>query len=204
MDRLAQAKPLLDFISRFESGDDYDIVWGGISRRDHPPRPLTDMTVGQVLDWQDSIDRQYMSEAAGRYQIMEDTLRGLYRSASVSLSDQFNEATQDRLALALLERRGFASFLEGQMSVESFCNSLAKEWASLPVVTGAKKGMSYYGGDGLNKSHVGVDEFKAAVAACREDPHTPEQPSELETVRAERDRLREVLAQIRGMAEDAL
>jgi muramidase (phage lysozyme) len=160
-------KPLLDFIARFESRGDYNIVWGDIAVSDRPRKPLVRMTIAQVLAWQDSIDREYQSEAAGRYQIMEDTLRGLASEAGLSGDDLFNEANQDRLAIALLKRRGLDKFLAGKISAETFANALAHEWASLPIVSGKGKGRSAYAGDGLNKSHVSVDEFMAAVRAVK-------------------------------------
>lgn len=160
-------KPLLDFISKPESGGDYNIVWGGIKSKDGPPKQLTTMTIGEVLDWQDRIDPFYPSEASGAYQIMEDTLRGLYTSAGLTVSHLFNEANQDKLATRLLKRRGLDDYLAGEISAHKFANSLAKEWASLPVVTGEKKGRSYYAGDGLNKSHVKVDDFMEAVQSIR-------------------------------------
>lgn len=160
-------KALLDFIAKPESGGDYNIVWGGIKRKHKPPKPLVKMTIGEVLAWQDSIDPIYMSEAAGRYQIMEGTLSGLYAQAGLTTRDLFNENNQDRLATQLLYRRGLQDYLDGRISANKFANSLAKEWASLPVVSGPKKGRSYYSGDGLNKSHVSVEAFIGAVQAAR-------------------------------------
>jgi len=162
-----RAKPLLDFISIPESRGEYNIVWGGIARHDHPPAPLVEMTIGEVLDWQESIDSKYMSEAAGRYQILEDTLRDIYKPAGFTRNDRFDEDTQDALGFYLLKRRGWDDYIAGRIGAEAFANSLAKEWASLPVVSGAKKGRSYYGGDGLNKSHVSVSAFLGAVAAVK-------------------------------------
>ncbi len=113
MPTIEQCRPLLDFIKQPESRGDYDIVWLGI-RKEHRPaamvrKRLTQMTIAEVLAWQDSIDRLYNSEAAGAYQILEDTLRDIYRRAGCSASDLFDEATQDKLAMALLERRGLFS-----------------------------------------------------------------------------------------------
>lgn len=173
---LAKAKPLLDFIAKPESGGDYNRVWGGIEPKDQPPRALTSMTIGEVLAWQQSIDARYPSEAAGRYQIMEDTLRDIYQPAGFRTSDKFDETTQDGLAYYLLRRRGYGRFYAGEMDADDFANSLAKEWASLPVVTGPKKGMSHYSGDGLNKSHVSVTAFLEAVRAARGDVVTTPQP----------------------------
>lgn len=164
---------LRDFIANPESGGDYNIVWGGIKAKDKPARQLVTMTIGEVLAWQDSIDARYQSEAAGKYQIMEDTLRGLYAEAGMKLSDLFDRSGQDRLATQLLRRRGLERYLAGEISAEKFANSLAREWASLPVVTGPNKGRSYYAGDGLNKSHVSVDAFLAAVRSVKSAPLSP-------------------------------
>jgi muramidase (phage lysozyme) len=163
-------KPLLDFIAQFESGGNYNVVWGRIKPADRPKRPLVTMTIAEVLAWQESIDARYQSEAAGRYQIMEDTLRPLPASAGLLAHDLFNEANQDALATVLLRRRGLDKFTSGQISVEEFANNLAREWASLPVVSGPKAGRSFYAGDGLNKSHVSVADFMAAVAAVKAKP----------------------------------
>ena len=173
---MSYVKPLLDFIAKPESGGDYNIVWGGIKRKDKPPKPLVVMTIQEVLDWQDRIDPHYMSEAAGRYQIMEDTLRGLYKSAGLTAKSLFNEDNQDKLATQLLRRRGLEQYMSGQISANKFANSLAKEWASLPVVTGPKIGRSYYSGDGLNKSHVSVSDFVAAVQGIRREAELPVRP----------------------------
>ena len=50
-------RPLLDLIGRAEAPRGYDQYFGGIRPEHAPPRPLTHLTVKQVLDWQDSIDR---------------------------------------------------------------------------------------------------------------------------------------------------
>ena len=169
-------KPLLDFIAKPESGGDYNVVWGRIQPADRPKRPLVTMTIAEVLAWQESIDARYQSEAAGRYQIMEDTLRPLPPAAGLLPSDLFNEANQDALATVLLRRRGLDKFLAGKISAEEFANNLAREWASLPVVTGPKAGRSYYAGDGLNKSHVSVSDFLAAVRAVKSAPPSLQKP----------------------------
>jgi muramidase (phage lysozyme) len=161
-------EPLLNLIKQHESRGDYNIYWGGISTTDKPPRALTQMTIGQVLAWQDSIDAKYNSEAAGAYQMLEDTLRGLYGSAGLSVQSLFNTANQDKLAIALLNRRGLASYKRGALSAEQFGQNLSKEWASLPAQTSDKKGraatgQSYYAGDGLNHSLTSKADVLAAI-----------------------------------------
>lgn len=170
-------KPLLDFIAKHESRGDYNIVWGGINKADRPKKPLVTMTIQEVLVWQDSIDSRYRSEAAGRYQIMEDTLRPLRKEAKLTPTSLFNEANQDQLATALLHRRGLTKYLNGQITTEQFCNELAKEWASLPVVSGPKKGKSYYSGDGLNEALVDVGPFLDAVKRVKSVPPVIQAPT---------------------------
>lgn len=160
---LKRVEPLLELIRKVEARDDYDIVWLGIKPKDRPPRPLTQMKIKEVLAWQDSIDPYYRSEAAGAYQILEDTLRDFYRSAGLTGEDLFNKQNQDRIALALLRRRGLVGFLSGQLDKNAFGNNLAKEWASFPVFTGAHRGKSYYSKDGLNKALVTVEAVDKAL-----------------------------------------
>lgn len=158
---------LLNYIARYESGGDYNSIYAGIAKRHTPETPLTRMTIKQILDWQDSIDAKYPSEACGRYQILEDTLREIYRPAGFSLSSVYNSTTQDGLALFLLKRRGLDSYMAGKISAETLCNNIAKEWASMPVVTGPNRGKSYYAGDGLNHTHAKPDEFLAIVTGLK-------------------------------------
>lgn len=156
-------RAVMNLIGSTEAPQGYNQVYGGIATRDRPNQPLTTMTVQQVLDWQDSIDARYPSEAAGRYQVMEDTLRGLVTSGKVSASAIFNETTQDKIALILMERRGLRAYQSGKISLQAFGNRLAQEWASLPVLTGSKRGASYYAGDGLNHALVTPERLEAAL-----------------------------------------
>lgn len=166
---------LLDFIGSLESRNDPDAMWGRIKREHRPKRPLTEMTVGEVLAWQDSIDRLYMSEAAGEWQFLEDTLRGLYRETGVPLSARFDRPTQIKLATALLKRRGLDDFLVGRISAERFAQNLSKEWASLPAITHdasgrPAQGQSYYAGDGLNRAHAAIDEVLIVLSKVQGEP----------------------------------
>lgn len=162
-------QPLLEYIRVHEARNSYDTIWGGISKRDYPSRPLTEMSVQAVLDWQDSIDTKYMSEAAGGYQFLEDTLRSSVGPKSgVGPKDKFNAETQDKLAIYLLKQRGLGAYVRGEKTAEDFANSLAHEWASLPLVSGPKKGRGVYDGDGLNKAQKDVEGFLAVVRAVKE------------------------------------
>lgn len=172
-------KPLLDFIARYESRGDYGIVFGGA--RPKPSKPVDRMTVSEVLQWQDeAVAAGSRSSAAGRYQIIRKTLRGLVAEMHLAGGEMFDAAMQDRMAVILLERRGLRDFAAGKISLETFGNLVAMEWASMPVLTairGAKAnlqpGQSYYAGDGLNASHAPLEGFRAALAAVLEPEPAP-------------------------------
>jgi len=170
---------LTEYIQRFESAgavnsqgvqSAYQVVYGGIASGDRPTVALTRMTVAEVLAWQDSIDSRYLSEAAGAYQVMEDTLRDLVKAGKVDPEAVFNKATQDAVAKLLMERRGLSKFVAGEISAKDFAANLAREWASFPVVRDQQgahqkvaRGQSYFAGDNLNKAHADVDEFLEVI-----------------------------------------
>lgn len=168
--------PLLDFIGNKEAPRGYDQISGLVSQSRYPTKRLTQMTIQEVLDWQESIDRFQDSEASGRYQIMEDTLRGynndrssgpgnpLYTRAGLSASDLFSPENQDKMAIELLRGRGLDRYLSGELSREQFANNLASEWAALPVVTGVNAGRSVYEGDRAgNRALTTVQEFLSVL-----------------------------------------
>lgn len=156
-----RVKPLLDLIARHESESaaeaqgvesGYDVVVWQAFKVYPPLKPLTTLTVAEVLDWQDEAIRQYKEKhnsrigysAVGRYQIINSTLQGLIDSWW-KMSDVFDASTQDMLGLQLLRRRGLDKWLVGRMhgGDESFADALSMEWASLPYRTGR----SYYDKD---------------------------------------------------------
>ena len=113
---------------------------------------LTNMTVLEVLNFQYSMRGSLglESSAVGKYQIIQGTLSDLVKTGAVSLDEQFSPATQDRLAIALLNRRGYQRYLQGAMTVHEFADRVAMEWASFPM----PDGRSFYAGVGSNKSLV--------------------------------------------------
>lgn len=141
-----KTRGLLDFIGSIEGPAGYDDYYRGVSSG--PPRPLTSMTIREVLAWQDRIDAASNSEAAGRYQIMEDTLRGTVRANGIDLDKRFDATTQDELAEILLKGRGWDP---NRTDYVNMGNAIAYEWAALPVCSGVKKGRSAY--DGLAGNH---------------------------------------------------
>ena len=160
---------LLRMIGRHESRNNYNIVYFGSKIK--TPKPLIQMTVQEVRNWQDkSVRAGSASSAAGYYQIIRDTMDYLIRSGVIQRGELFNEACQDRAGVGLLERRGLSNYRSGQISAEQFAQNLSMEWASFPAITRDKRGraatgQSYYAGDGLNKSLTSISQVMAAVKA---------------------------------------
>ena len=137
---------LLDFIARYESNGDYNIMVGG--KRGN----LTGMTVGNVLDMQkDMIAKGHESTAVGRYQYIRKTLAGTAAQLGMDIdSTKFDEKTQDALAIQTLRTIGLENWLDGKLDDGAFLNKVARVWASVPTTSGG----SYYSGVGSNKAGV--------------------------------------------------
>lgn len=146
--------PLLDLIAKHESesaaamqgvSSGYDVIVKQAFKVYPPTRPITTMTVSEVLNWQ----REAIAEtkqaykngysAAGRYQVIRKTLQSL----SVNGNAFFDKETQDVIGVMLLYRRGWGKWVTGELSTSAFADNLSKEWASLPYRTGR----SYYDKD---------------------------------------------------------
>ncbi len=155
------AKPLLALIARVESKGNYNAYFGNAG---NTSITFTEMSVADVLRWQeDFIAAGHPSSAVGRYQILSTTLKGWVQQLHIDTNQPFNEAMQDKMAIALLERRGATEYVNNQIDGRQFAAELAKEWAALPRVVGDRPEQSYYAGDGLNKALVKVDEVLRVV-----------------------------------------
>lgn len=176
MDRTvpAGAALLLDFIGQTEAPLGYGTVYA--NKQDKLPKPLTSMTVSEVLAAQPGWTKAFGSSAAGRYQFMKATLEGLLDDPKLGLTRAmlFDANLQDRLGYHLLKRRGYAEFMAGQIGLTAFGKSLAQEWASFPVLSATQgqkrkveRGQSYYAGDGLNKALVKPEAVEAALFKAR-------------------------------------
>lgn len=181
-----RAAPILALIRKHEAdgairaqgaASAYDVVSGFIAPAQRPAVPLTKMTVAEVLEWQTGL--QSRSTAAGAYQIIRRTLLGLMLPPSA----QFDSYLQDRAAMQLLDRRGWSRLLNGEMTPTRFGDALAREWASLPVLTDqrghsrqVKRGQSYYAGDGLNKAHAKPAEVEVAIMQAYQQHDIPVDP----------------------------
>lgn len=153
-ENVAGAQKILDFVAKFESGGDYNKMYGGKSNPE-----LSNMSIAEVLEFQKKNGPTLGSSAIGKYQFMQNTIKGLIAKGVISPTDKFDAATQEKMGMALLEGRGYSKYKSGTMSAEDFANNIAAEWAGMPM----PNGQSRYAGDGKNKALVGRQEFMAQL-----------------------------------------
>lgn len=167
---------LLDFIAKHESAGNYNAVIGNARATDD----LSVLTIDGIHALQsDLLARGRPSSAVGRYQIIRATLLGLEASESLAASDLFTPELQDRLAVALLVRRGYSDWWRGNIDDLTFAHQLSLEWASLPDPVNS--GKSHYDGIGPNHAGYTLAEVYAALARVRYliRPETPPEPQPL-------------------------
>jgi hypothetical protein len=172
----AGAALLLDFIRETEVGDagraGYDAIYG--HNQDKLAKPLTSMTIDDVIKAQPSWTKRFGSSAAGGPQFMRNTLLGLKKELGLTGAELLDPDMQDRLSFHLLKGRGYDRFMAGKLSRTAFGKALAQEWASFPVLAATQgsehkvtRGQSYYAGDGLNKSLVAPAKVEAVLDQVR-------------------------------------
>jgi hypothetical protein len=131
-------------------------------------KKLTDMTIGEIMsraakpsDNAETRRSKGLIFAAGRYQIIPDTLKGLIDAGIATKDEKFSPEVQDRLGMELIKQTG-ALKLSSEGKYDEAQNALAKVWAGIPLATDTmdskgvlkKAGQSYYAGPG-NKASVG-------------------------------------------------
>lgn len=113
-----------------------------------PQRPLTDMTLDEVLRYQQSIRAMgTVSSAVGRYQFIYPTLRRLVEDLGIAGNLRFDAEVQTYLARFLMHDCGFYDRATPDLQL---ANCLAGVWAALPLVSGPDRGQSAYASDGIN------------------------------------------------------
>jgi muramidase (phage lysozyme) len=175
------AAKLLYFIGSIEAPKGYDTVYG--NNQGKLTKPITKMTVDELIGHQAGFTKAFGSSASGRYQFMKATLQGLKSELGLRGTQVMDHDLQDRLGYHLLRRRGYDDFIAGRLTVPQFALNLAKEWASFPVLVetkGAhrtvKRGQSYYAGDGMNKALVAPERVEAVLLEVLSPPKTAPAP----------------------------
>ncbi|OCG41332.1 hypothetical protein [Gilliamella sp. Bif1-4] len=128
---------------------------------------LTSMTIEELINKQTK--REIF--AAGRFQIIPQTLKAAVAYLKLDLSLKYNKKTQDILFeeyLIKIKRKNIIKYLEHDGDIEDAIYDWAKEFASAGVRKGktisggrvaAFEGSSYYQGDGLNSAHILPDQM---------------------------------------------
>jgi len=149
--RISQNQSLLDIIGKAEgSSQEYNASNKGMAGDNKLGTPnLINMTVEEVMAAQ--ARREFF--AAGRYQIIPDTLRSLVNKKIVSKDDKFNKETQDKLATALINealKRAGSDTTKQQLE-------LAKIFAA---IADPNTGQSYHRDVGGNKSSITTEQIQ--------------------------------------------
>lgn len=152
-------KEFLEMVGAVEGPDGYTSVTGYAPYK--PPKPLTRMTVKEVIQYQKDIKAAgAKSTAVGRYQFILSTLSGLIRETGTDHTRYFDEQLQDVLARRLMQR---CDFYSTSTDIGSLADCLAGHWAALPMATGKKKGKSRYLGVAGNRALVSLDDTIEAI-----------------------------------------
>lgn len=154
-----QLKALLDAIRAHEAPKGYGQIYGG-AKGVPKNTDVSKLSLQGVMDLQQKMLKAgSASTACGGYQFIRKTFATTVAEMGLFKETIWTPSVQDEMAVHLMMKRGLSKYLSGQISREAFCNNLAMEWASLPVVTAIRgafrqlvPGQSYYAGDGLNKA----------------------------------------------------
>lgn len=169
----AAAAAILNFVGDIEAPAGYNTIFA--NKQNTLAKPLTKMTLGEVIENQSDWSKRHGSSAAGRYQFMRKTLIDLKSELGLSLNQRFDANFQDRLGFHLLKRRGYDLYMTDRISRTEFGKRLAQEWASLPVLAKVmgqhrqvQRGESYYAGDKLNKSLISPEHVERVLDLAKQ------------------------------------
>ena len=155
-----QGQSLGDIISSHE-GTYNDVNRGAAHGYKSAKRNLTNMTVEQVMELQDSKD----FNAAGKPQVIRDTLKGLVKQGVIDPKAMFNEKTQNDILVHLTEKRAGGYITGRHNNINASLDDISKEWAS---VENPYTGRSYYDKDGVNKAHTSAADVGKGLEQARE------------------------------------
>lgn len=105
-------KSIIDAEGTSKHGDPYNTSLGYVT----PPKPLTEMTMKESLDWGDYIrtqtptGRQTNSSAKGAFQIVNTTQRDAMAALGLQETDKFNEENQKKMASWIAHKQGLGAW----------------------------------------------------------------------------------------------
>lgn len=150
-------------------GEKYQSVVHGGSYKAATGRPITDMTISEILaaGQGTGMDKARIY-VAGKYQFATETLRGLVRAEGIPLSTKFTPEVQDMLFSAHLKRRAPSVYAYATGKSDSYSakdwNTVAAEWRSMPDTSGKTYQDKW---SGSNKVAHTVEQTKRALDASR-------------------------------------
>ncbi|QBX06669.1 tail protein [Burkholderia phage BcepSaruman] len=171
--RYAPATELSGLIARGEG--DYNVVNYGTRVKDKKKRKragtedLENMTVNEVMQHQQAGD----FNAAGRYQIITDTMPEIVRGMGLTGNEKFDRTTQDRMFnyLITVKRRPIGDYISGRSNdLNAAIYAASMEWASvaapagMPLFKKKKTDVTRYG-DGETSYYSGVQGNRASIPA---------------------------------------
>jgi hypothetical protein len=111
--------------------------------------------------------------AAGKYQIVPKTLKGLIDAGIASRDEKFSPEVQDRLGMELIRQTG-ALKMASEGRYDDAQNALAKVWAGIPLATDTmnketgrmmKAGQSFWAGPGNKSSAASGKDVRSSLMA---------------------------------------
>ena len=167
---------LLSFISQGEGGYESSNrgtlrgkIVGSSSSTTRDGKKLSNMTLKEIKKYQaiKSFDNPDKLFAVGNAQFNPETFIMAAKGLNLPDDTVFSSKTQDKMGMWLItnKRPELGKYLSGDSGVtlEKAHMELAKEFASVPVPYGKKKGNSYYGRG--NKSQFSVQEIQDVLSA---------------------------------------
>lgn len=159
LDVIAQGEGTTDERARANGlNSGYDVTYG-YGQYAQPSKPLSEMTLAEVRDFQREQVNATRGQipgtsqgtgAVGRYQFTQGTLAEL--TEGMDENTVFSKELQDQLGSRMVDQRRSAAGGDP----EKFADQLAMGWASLPTASGA----GYYGGQ---NAHVSRDTVMSAI-----------------------------------------
>ena len=165
------ATSVSELISRGESGGSYDIYNTGEAGATGTPLKLSEMSVGEVMDLQD----KKKVFAAGKYQVIPETLKEAVSKLSINKSDKFSPELQERIFTEYLigskpGRGAISKYLNSptvpdEKTKHAALKQLSQEFAA---VADPDTGKSFYAGKGNNAASISSVEMLAALESDRQ------------------------------------
>nr|WP_269766621.1 tape measure protein [Methylovulum psychrotolerans] len=170
----ATSSSLAGLVAGGESGGDYNVYNRGTIKNttlpSEKPLDLESMTIAEIQARQAlSIANKDRIGAAGKYQVIADTLKSAVAELKLSADTKFDAATQEKIFteyLVAAKRPALQNFITGKSTdINAAQLDLAKEQA---VVPNPNTGESYHKGKGGNAATMTTPQIQAALNAARD------------------------------------